>query len=290
MRNVFNGKFLLTLLLLLLSATVACNAPSTAMQTPTPASSSPVEAKSAASPTASKDDAKDLSGLRAWAGQYPFGRGQNKGQPRGNFLELPEIKPSLVKLLGASTLARLQKGYYLTLPIELVDENLVLDFPPNNHLNTEDDRIVIVINLKTSAMHAGVIKDERTSWTHTPEGAQISPAVLSKLNLQSAGNMDDEKTDREGDTVAPEIVITSPQDNAAINAATFTVRGTVHDPNANASGVANVTVNGHDATRNVMQGTWTIELELKSGANEITVQATDNAGNAATKTIKVTCR
>lgn len=258
------------------------------MQTPTAALSPAVEAKPAASPTTGKDEAKDLTRLRAWVGQYPFGRGQNKGQPRGNFLELPEIKPSLVKLLGASTLARLQKGYYLTLPVELVDENLVLDFPPNNHLNTEDDRIVIVINLKTSAMHAGIIEAEQTNWTHTPENAQISPAVLSKLNFQSAGNMDDEKTDREGDTVAPEITITSPQDNAAINAATLTVRGTVHDPNANASGVASVTVNGRDATRNVMLGIWTIDLELKSGANEITVQATDHAGNVATKTINVT--
>jgi cytoskeletal protein CcmA (bactofilin family) len=90
---------------------------------------------------------------------------------------------------------------------------------------------------------------------------------------------------RPQDTTPPTVAITSPTNNSSTDATSITVSGTVSDPGANATGVAQVTVNGAPATLNLQAGTWTIANvslpNVGSNGNEISAVATDNAGNVS---------
>jgi len=88
---------------------------------------------------------------------------------------------------------------------------------------------------------------------------------------------------RPQDTTPPALTITSPANNSSTESSSITVSGTVSDTGANATGVAQVTVNGAPATINPQDGTWTIaNVSLpNAGGNEITAVATDNAGNTS---------
>jgi RHS repeat-associated protein len=90
------------------------------------------------------------------------------------------------------------------------------------------------------------------------------------------------------DTVPPVIAISTPANNSATQSQTITVSGTASDTGANASGLANVSVNNQPATLNA-NGAWTISgIALNAGANTITAKVTDNAGNIANTTVTVT--
>ncbi len=87
---------------------------------------------------------------------------------------------------------------------------------------------------------------------------------------------------RPQDTTPPTVTITSPANNSTTESSSITVSGTVSDTGANATGVAQVTVNGVPGTLNLQDGNWTIpNVSLNLGSNEISVVATDNAGNAS---------
>jgi RHS repeat-associated protein len=91
------------------------------------------------------------------------------------------------------------------------------------------------------------------------------------------------------DTAPPQVVITSPSNNTTTTDASVVVRGTAADAGANASGVAQVTVNGVAAAYDAATGQWTASnVPLDAGANTITARAVDNAGNAATAAVNVT--
>lgn len=230
----------------------------------------------------------DFRHLRAWAGKYPFSsRAEGAPQTEGNFLELPEVSRPLRALIGAARFKRLQDGYYLISPIELVGDSLVLDFPPNNRLNTESDRVFVILDLGDGALHAAVQQQNgQARWQHN-KSQIVSPAILRKYDLTGETPMQEQT----GDTVPPQIEIKTPTANHTTREATINVSGSVFDPNENASGVARVTVNGREAQRDVMEGKWTLSnIELTPGENTITVVAIDHAGNAATKTLKVTRR
>lgn len=82
------------------------------------------------------------------------------------------------------------------------------------------------------------------------------------------------------DTTAPALTVTSPANDATATVPTVLVTGTTEAG-------ASVDVNGYAVTVNAT-GAFSIELPLKSGANSITVTATDAAGNTATQTVAVT--
>ena len=91
---------------------------------------------------------------------------------------------------------------------------------------------------------------------------------------------------RPQDTTPPTVAITNPANGSTTESSSITVSGTVSDTSANATGVAQVTVNGSPATLNLQDGTWTIaNVSLPTiGSNDITAVATDNAGNASQPT------
>ncbi|MEK5105147.1 S8 family serine peptidase [Cytobacillus sp. FSL K6-0129] len=82
------------------------------------------------------------------------------------------------------------------------------------------------------------------------------------------------------DQEAPALAITSPEDGSKTNKETVTVEGTVSDDHLDT-----VTVNGQNA--NVSDGTFSKRILLDEGTNEITVVATDEAGNTSTETVTI---
>ncbi|HKS30572.1 MAG TPA: hypothetical protein VJS44_22290 [Pyrinomonadaceae bacterium] len=85
------------------------------------------------------------------------------------------------------------------------------------------------------------------------------------------------------DKTAPVINIVSPSDGAVAADETLTITGTVSDA---LSGVESVTCNGERAS---ISGTsFTCEQQLVAGDNQITVEATDRAGNRASSGVNVT--
>ncbi|MBI5491246.1 MAG: hypothetical protein HY905_28200 [Deltaproteobacteria bacterium] len=85
------------------------------------------------------------------------------------------------------------------------------------------------------------------------------------------------------DSTGPSVVVTSPADGSTVWRRTANVVGTATD----ASGVADVRVNG--ARLMVFDGSFATTVTLADGANEITVAATDYAGNTTVVPVHVTC-
>ena len=90
------------------------------------------------------------------------------------------------------------------------------------------------------------------------------------------------------DSTPPVLAVTSPADNYVTQAETVAVSGTASDAEPDASGVAQVTVNGIEAARDVNAGTWSApSVPLNVGDNTVTARAADKAGNVSVKTINV---
>ena len=85
------------------------------------------------------------------------------------------------------------------------------------------------------------------------------------------------------DNDPPVISITSPTNGATVSSSSVSVSGTVSDA---LSGVATVTCNGAPAS--VQSGSFSCSVALASGANTITVSATDVAGNTSSASETVT--
>ncbi len=97
----------------------------------------------------------------------------------------------------------------------------------------------------------------------------------------SAGNQQTRALTLTVDTGAPFIHILQPQNNTLANTANLTVSGTADDP-----ALAAVRVNGQTAT---LEGnTFTFNLALQEGENQVLVEAEDAVGNISTREIAVT--
>ena len=94
------------------------------------------------------------------------------------------------------------------------------------------------------------------------------------------------------DTMQPSLSIASHTSGQTVSTPSITLSGTATDSGAGGSGVASVTVNGQPATGGTASGNgsanWSRALTLVSGANTITVAATDGAGNTRTVPVTVT--
>jgi len=92
-----------------------------------------------------------------------------------------------------------------------------------------------------------------------------------------------------GDTTPPIVAITSPANNSITTDSQIALSVTASDPGPGASGVAQVYVNGQEATYYPGDNTWALAgVVLSIGANSIIAQAVDQAGNQATASITVT--
>jgi hypothetical protein len=94
------------------------------------------------------------------------------------------------------------------------------------------------------------------------------------------------------DTTAPSLAITSHTTGQTVNTSSIVLAGTASDNGRGNSGITSVTVNGSAATGGTATGSgtanWNRSVALSTGANTLTVVATDGAGNQRTSSISVT--
>jgi hypothetical protein len=93
------------------------------------------------------------------------------------------------------------------------------------------------------------------------------------------------------DTTPPTLSITSHTNGQTVTTSSITLSGTATDSGTGNHGVQSVTVNGGAATGGTASGSntasWSRSVTLASGANTITVVATDGVGNARTASITI---
>ncbi|BCS55760.1 hypothetical protein GSbR_03640 [Geobacter sp. SVR] len=80
------------------------------------------------------------------------------------------------------------------------------------------------------------------------------------------------------DNIAPTLTVTTLADGTITSNNTLTITGTASDAN----GIQSLTVNGSAVTPDAVSGAFNTAVPLTSGANTITVIATDSAGNQTT--------
>ena len=94
------------------------------------------------------------------------------------------------------------------------------------------------------------------------------------------------------DTMVPTLVISSPINGQTFTSSPITVSGTASDSGRGDSGIISVTVNATRASSDTASGSdtasWFSSVSLSSGANTLTVVATDSANNPVTSSIIVT--
>ena len=106
------------------------------------------------------------------------------------------------------------------------------------------------------------------------------PHVFTVIATDPAGNAVRATPSVTVDTVAPPITIATPTSGSTVTVPTVTVAGTT-EPGAR------VVVNGYSVIAST-SGAFSIRLALLSGANAITVTATDEAGNTGSDSVSVT--
>src|SRR5438046_243080 len=128
-----------------------------------------------------------------------------------------------------------------------------------------------------------------TSWTASGIGLQMGTNMLTVQARDAAGNTKVATlTATLSDTAPPTITITAPTSGATYttSSSSLTLGGTASDN----VGVTHVTWANSLGGNGTATGTtsWTAGVALQTGANVLTVQARDAAGNTATATLTVT--
>ena len=94
------------------------------------------------------------------------------------------------------------------------------------------------------------------------------------------------------DSGAPALAISSHTSGQTVTTSSITLAGTASDGGSGGSGIVSVTVNGATATGGTASGSntanWSRNVSLSTGANTLTVVATDGAGNVRTSTLTIT--
>ncbi len=106
--------------------------------------------------------------------------------------------------------------------------------------------------------------------------------TITGMAVDNAGNGATVEFTLNIDKTLPSAAITTPSDGAIVNESNLTVEGTVSDA---LSGVAGVTCNSSPAT--ITDSMYSCSVTLAEGSNTVAVEATDVAGNTASKSIQV---
>ncbi len=110
--------------------------------------------------------------------------------------------------------------------------------------------------------------------THSP----ILLSILTGLLTVACSSSPQEESSR--DTIAPQVIVTSPERGTTSSAETVIVEGLASDDD---SGIATVTISGVPATVHA-DGTFSAEIALADGLNLLKIVATDRSGNEAQST------
>ncbi len=121
----------------------------------------------------------DRQQLRVWQGRYPHHevRGGRGRVQKISFFKLPAVRKPLADLLGQTFLDAVEQGDYLEEKIELVGDYLVVRLYPNLRRIDDEHRLIIVVPLEGTALHAVYYqevvgadgqRDIQTDWRHSP--------------------------------------------------------------------------------------------------------------------------
>lgn len=193
-------------------------------------------------------------------------------------------------------------GVLRLLPSESVPSASIAVTSPANNTSTSASSISVAgtaqsgigISSVTVNNQAATYNASTGNWTISNVALTLGSNIITARAVDMQGGaataqVTVTRTQPAPDTTAPNLAITTPANNLTTQSESIIVSGTVSDPGANASGVAQVTVNGAAAVRDVAAGTWTkTNVGLNVGSNTITVRAADNAGNERTATVNVT--
>lgn len=152
-------------------------------------------------------------------------------------------------------------------------------------LNTPDIAIsgrVTDTNLGRLTVNGVTVPTDGGSFTHPVRLSEgVNSFTLRAEDL--AGNFSEQLFTVQLDTAPPLVTITSPADGVFLNTPQISVTGTVNEP------VTSVTVSGVPAIAtwdsSTSTSTFTCTLVLVEGANSITVNAVDRAGNGGTASV-----
>ena len=136
----------------------------------------------------------------------------------------------------------------------------------------------VTVNFVCSDALSGV----NTCTPPAPVTAEGANQAVNGSAADKAGNTATASVAVNLDKTPPTITILSPSSGAILNPPSTTITGNVSD---SLSGVATVTCQGNPAP--LSGGTFTCSVPIVQGANSISVQATDQAGNAAQSTLAV---
>lgn len=188
-------------------------------------------------------------------------------------------------------------------PADTQQPQVAITSPANNSTTTD-----ALVNVRGTASDAGQYQsgvsavtvngvaaayDAATGqWSVSNVPLALGANTLTARAVDGAGNQATASVNvtrqQAPDTTPPSLTVTSPADGSTTEATSVNVSGTATDTGANASGVAQVTVNGEAASLDA-SGAWTLpNFALSLGQNSITVRATDRAGNPTTKVVSVT--
>ena len=114
---------------------------------------------------------RSLEHLRTWAGRYPT---EGEGKRRVEILKLPEIRQPLLKLLGAKRYQRLLENYFMEVPIDLIEQHLLIR--RWNKWSSEQSVVVINVIYDTKDIYVGFVDDKKVEWFGT-NGSRKKPAI-----------------------------------------------------------------------------------------------------------------
>jgi RHS repeat-associated protein len=166
----------------------------------------------------------------------------------------------------------------VTLNIALTPPKISAALSPAPNASGWNDSTVTV-TFTCTAMTAPIATCPAPATVSTEGANQIIPGTATDV----AGNSASASATVNLDETPPTLSVTSPTNGATFTSSALNVTGSVSDA---LSGVSTVTCNGIAAT--ISTGSFSCALTLTTGANTITVQATDVAGNTTTQTEGVT--
>jgi hypothetical protein len=194
----------------------------------------------------------------------------------------PSPRPSLVLISDPPTLAQPTEPYTSQSSVDLVVTVPAALIGDHNH------RIRLYLTLPnqvTTPIQEVAIAD--TAKTIIP-GVQLTDGIndFSVTIVGSSGESEPSAVVRYiFDSTAPKLTITSPKDNAVVNAKAVTIKGKTQ---ARTTLLARNTANGSSVAGTAeSDGTFTLSLALSAGTNKIVIDGTDPAGNTAETTLTV---
>ena len=109
--------------------------------------------------------------------------------------------------------------------------------------------------------------------------------IFTIKSTDRSGNIGDNKINVFYDSVAPQLIITSPQSGILLGTKTVLINGTVSDPGSSLANIESVTINGIIVP--ITGESFSYITSLSEGINNIEIKALDMAGNFSTSNIIV---